>query len=1352
MLDIGRLAFLAPCLKLLLGSALGLLLAFTLPVSNALAFPAPEVWWQLLAHVQSATAALGSINGLIGLTTASTVTAGAVYGRRLRRLGSAPQSRRSKPIFACVLVAALTVLALQLASELSHHEDVVLNRKPPHVVDTSAVFFALDEAGQAVHPNGIHPDGLTAWLGSNEYRAILFAPAPEAIPRWPETHASVIQFPADGQAIDLDAMLAEVLAIHNQDEGRTLLIDKSGFLAGRLAVMAGGHDQDLHFIIGGEDALVAWARDLPAAPQASPGLVARALEVRDQLTVIDSRKPFEFYDSGYLYGANRMTLAEFVLAAMDPDRVAAWRSQAMLITGYDSAQTEAIAALANTLDIDVRYSARYSLQAAQLNIPNYRNRDTVLGWRDTVREVIGNEATWLIDSRSTEAYSRDKLRLPQTIHIPVLELSEGELAQRLAALDLTRRYLGSAYAQLDGFQLRRIGYEISQAGGNWLGTTTATAAIPPSLLDEVESFANPSGIWPLDLLFAVLKFELFALTDGIAPYLRGGAQVEASCHALFDAILQPNHPRAMLVMSVVFGFLFAMALNCLAVRLRYLRGWSLDPKAIALPELVLRLLVTLIMGLVFLNYLSTSGTVAAGLPDAAISPVKPYWLLSVLASIAIGVQLLMRDDGGRLKHLVAWVLAAGILWLVLKSVPAAFCAFILGIGLAGLGPSRIKAILHRVGPRPAPMVLENGSVSALAPGEETQTGIHKIDNLFHAARLFPGSVLSGLLFRLPDNKLAAFSGSQTAQALGDLSPRRAIFRSAMPNEDALGSEPGRYESQVADLSGLVTIEPFTQVTRDTPRNLLVQPALNQLQSGHVLSRSPDDPDRILVDVLYDAADGHDGQPAQHSWKLPRGFFAFIAWAFEHHPSRFELLFQLRRWALALEHEFSTTVMLEWVRDQRKPWLVQVRPMEEVNLFDADTAYALGTQRGVPRLSNWSRRDLDQLLPNARTLPADVVVASSGPAITYSHGRLWQRVPLWARVPRLPWPVLFHRQLVMKLDALFDRRQTQQERLTATNFSYLSLVNLQHLVVDVLSAVKEETMPLIWQWDRLTSRYAETVLPYQPGYEGALTADHLAAVSGLDDPRSLAKYFGHRGSIDLDVSCPRFGEWVTSECPKDIKDAIDSLPPPIRPLTFSDVKQDLHDLLARDYALLRRAFLEIGARLGLGDAVFDLPLTAVLSADLHSSHELQRLAGWHAKAGQQAAQFQIPDTAYGWQLSCPKFSCQTEGCPNGQQPEGPKVLSTINEPVAGKVLNLGRDTKLDRSALTGAIVIIRTERTDLYGYLDDVAGAVIVNGRVTSHLAIAFRMAGKPVIAMTPGELADFKDGDTVTLSANGLTA
>jgi len=309
----------------------------------------------------------------------------------------------------------------------------------------------------------------------------------------------------------------------------------------------------------------------------------------------------------------------------------------------------------------------------------------------------------------------------------------------------------------------------------------------------------------------------------------------------------------------------------------------------------------------------------------------------------------------------------------------------------------------------------------------------------------------------------------------------------------------------------------------------------------------------------------------------------------------------------------------------------VRPVQEIQLFDGTVSSALRLKREVPLLSKWSRKELDGVLPNPRRLPSDVIKFVMKGAIIEARGALWLRqsfvgvFPLLSRSGAL-LPSIAH------LQNLISSRFAQHRLLHRVEFENLDLNTLQQLMAELLGIIREDVTPVIWEWDRHAQRHLNDTVSGLRDYENAMSAERFLGAFDDQTKQNLGGEFGHRAAIDLDVSCARYSEvYPQHDGPLGAARARDVGVAAVDAITVGDVKQDLHDLLVRDLAFVRKLILVCAQRLGLGDEIFDIPLEDLLSADQDDGERLARVARMYCNGDAGRGIAAGSAILYGWQL-------------------------------------------------------------------------------------------------------------------------
>ncbi|HET6204225.1 MAG TPA: PEP/pyruvate-binding domain-containing protein [Planctomycetota bacterium] len=309
----------------------------------------------------------------------------------------------------------------------------------------------------------------------------------------------------------------------------------------------------------------------------------------------------------------------------------------------------------------------------------------------------------------------------------------------------------------------------------------------------------------------------------------------------------------------------------------------------------------------------------------------------------------------------------------------------------------------------------------------------------------------------------------------------------------------------------------------------------------------------------------------------------------------------------------------------------------------------------------------------------------------------------------------------------------------------------------------------------------------PGASARANALLLDVAQGREPLAAYLAAFGHRAEVDYELASPRF-----REVPERIERLLEALRsmngngspggyengggagpvpgpaeragtfaaslPRVRRRLFEEnvaflcayetLKEDAKDLLVREVALLREAFLEVGRRRGLGDGVFDLTYEEALSLE-NPEVRLDALAAARRARREAFEGLELPPTV------CPRHledfgldvigSPASEGCPNGR--------------LAGLAVSRGRTARgrarvvrslEDLGAFRPGEILVAPYTEPAWSVIFPRAGGVVTEvGGTLCHTAILAREYGLTAVVGVEGATRRIRTGDLLRIEADG---
>jgi pyruvate,water dikinase len=285
-------------------------------------------------------------------------------------------------------------------------------------------------------------------------------------------------------------------------------------------------------------------------------------------------------------------------------------------------------------------------------------------------------------------------------------------------------------------------------------------------------------------------------------------------------------------------------------------------------------------------------------------------------------------------------------------------------------------------------------------------------------------------------------------------------------------------------------------------------------------------------------------------------------------------------------------------------------------------------------------------------------------------------------------------------------------------------------------------------ERARAAVGELIVGVRPDPEADLSSAIRELGSGTLDRATFLRCFGHRGSQEMELSCPRWSEdpaaldrLINPSHEGPVVDrpagsweriAVEAnLTYPQRTtleaelrhlLTYLGLRETAKHYLMMGYALIRRYLIELDRRLGLQGGIFFLTLEEL--PRLIAGEDLSRLIAERRRGRELALSLEVPPVL---------FSDDLEAIGRPPAVAGADVLHgvAVSAGVAeGPALVLRRPGET-RPAAEGFILVCPTTDPAWVPLFVHARGLVMETGGVLSHGAIMAREYGRPAVAGIP---------------------
>ncbi len=1098
--------------------------------------------------------------------------------------------------------------------------------------------------------------------------------------------------------------------------------------------------------------LAEWYDARPGPTQENAGSITHidVHEVHHQLEagtvpfhVVDIRNRNEYQGRGYLYGAENIPATA---VAFDPGRIQHWppSDEPILLVSYFPERSEIVAAwlAAQGYSVSVLDGGYERMDALSLFwMPTYPNRDRFWTAAQLYLMAHDTDDVVFIDPRSPDEVAKSRIRWPRTLNIPTLEMGWDEVMAQLPVLSHDKRYIGMAYDQASAYQSMLLGLEMSRLGYVWLGLNS----LPYQYSAEQYRVNQQHGYHP-------------------DPF---GADM-IGLYKAFSGFKQD-----MALPALLFIFLFGAVTRGILFPLQWIGLKQPATLAGGLSN-VTSLVVLILVSLFFLDWLSFYHSVQGDSflwIDDFLTP-DPYLVFPALVAAALFCQLSLLY---RLTlRSTALILAASLFVLyLLMTLSAAMSIYVFAVTVTGLIGNVIIIMVDKWRAQSkAPAMLEtlpSGPVPLWETDRYERIGskaslLAAYRRLYRDVAIPDGFVLTGdIIHRLRQGD-AETVASVIASVRKLAGGGKLILRSCAYREDADATMAGRFDSHVApadEAEFLRALELVWQslaihddVMADAQPSIIVQRWLPFDLAGVAFSHHPVYPIAMAIEG-GEAEAVTAGSSQIGSVMLCRETGSIQQ--NDNLPLSNPVIGGLRRVILNAEVVLGGPVDIEWGVAAGRLYLLQLRP--QFSISDAPPEHM--EQLALISAGSWKQLtagEFSEVLARPSHAAATMYKQIYGDSVMIGFGRLLYN-------PDRPWwkciklPKLSRRKLADRLEAFYSLTSVEGRRWQAVDLAGLSLADLRLFGVQLLDAFAQKNLPFSLAVTRLSQRYNQADKPLSWPEVGS--AKHLlAALSTPDEAaqREILRRHGlaHRAVQDIEIASPRFDEtapiWPVN--PDDTGTVEKAEPNETMSADLIVLKDDVHNWVIRDVALLRRLILEIGRRLGIGDAVFTLSIDEIFGHTPMPSDD-ERAA--RAAAWQRLQEVKLPEAIRRADVRQWDFVEQASGV--GQLAAGDgqlvgKVVSLFEAEFSAPVINISPAAMLEPTdgaapELEGKIVILHEGYVSIARYFDRIRGILMPFGGQLSHLAIVSREAKMPAIFGIGQAVTELPDGLVVTMQKDG---
>lgn len=279
-----------------------------------------------------------------------------------------------------------------------------------------------------------------------------------------------------------------------------VLVDERGTTAAAIADSINAKNgTHIRFLEGGANGLSDFAWDHLAVDgddhAVSPADIPSFKKVRKP-EILSTTNPDEFLNYGWMHGLT-VSLPVFLAGA---DAIASrFEGVTVLITAAEShfsGDTWILLDMLRARGVDAYFMepTRDELLVKPAYFNQYKNADRYISADETFNYVVGTDQVRFLDFQSAIDWSRNKNPLPRTDHIDMEIVAKGGLADALAKLDRSKRYVGLAYDRRTFYHSILAGELLSAAGVTWVGIDTQPELFNRAVLSD-QDLIDPSKAW-----------------------------------------------------------------------------------------------------------------------------------------------------------------------------------------------------------------------------------------------------------------------------------------------------------------------------------------------------------------------------------------------------------------------------------------------------------------------------------------------------------------------------------------------------------------------------------------------------------------------------------------------------------------------------------------------------------------------------------------------------------------------------------------------------------------------------------------------------------------------------------------